>query len=112
MGIPYRLHRVAPFEGAALAPAHGQPVLPAALLVAVGDGHLLQDAVLDGGAAGGGFAVLVGVEDVLEFLLVGLRGCFDGGEGAVGAPEVGVAAVGVEGFGGDGGRGRGGGGGG
>lgn len=47
------------------------------------------------------FARFVAVEDVVEFFLVGFGGGGDGGKGAVGSPEVGVAAVWVERFGWD-----------
>lgn len=63
--------------------------------------HLLFHTVFYSRAADLRFPRFVAVEDVVEFLLVGFRGGGDGGEGAIGRPEVGVAAVGVEGFGRD-----------
>ena len=62
-------------------------------------GEVDVGAVFNGGAANAGFTVLVGGEDIEEFFLVGFRFVFDFGEGAVGGPEVIVAAIWVKRFG-------------
>lgn len=111
--VPQRFQKtglvvVAALEFLDLVRAHCQPGFDPPGFHARGPGELLVGAVFEGGAADGGFAVFVRVEDVHEFFVVGFGCCFDGGLGGVGFPEVGVAAVGEEGLGGDGGLGGGG----
>lgn len=95
------MHSVAPIKRPIVRPTHRHAVPPLPRVVAIIQRNLLLDAVLDRRAPNGRFPVLVAFEDILEFLLVGFGFGFDGGEGSVGGPEVGVAAVGVERFGGD-----------
>lgn len=66
---------------------------------------MLQRAVLQRGFADHRFSAFVAFQDVHEFLLVGFGGCFHFVAGLVGGPEVGVAAILVEGFGRDEGSG-------
>ena len=96
---------VASEEYLVLGPAHCHFGDPSALFDAVVQRQLLHDAILDRRPADGRFAIFVAFEDVLEFLLVGFVFGFDFGEGTVGGPEVGEAAVGIEGLGRDDGLG-------
>lgn len=105
---PHRLHNITPRKRLILPPAHRKPVAPTPLRVAIIHRHLLFHAVLDRCAPDLRFPLFVPVEYVEQFLLVGFRFGFDGREGLVVGPQVGVAAVGVEGFGWDGGGGGGG----
>lgn len=103
----YRLHDVTSLKRPVFPPAHHQFVPPPSRVVAIVHGQLLLDAVLHRRPPYLRFSLFVAFEYVEEFLLVGFRFGFDGREGLVGRPEVGVAAVGVEGFGGDDGGGGG-----
>jgi hypothetical protein len=78
------LHEVASPQARILFPTQTHLLVPAAIRVAVTQRYLLESAVLERGTGGLGFSEGVRVEDVEELLLVGLRGCFHGGEGGVG----------------------------
>lgn len=94
----YRLRGVTSLEHLILRPTHRHLVRPSPLVEAIIHRQLLEHAILDRRPPYCRFPVFVAFEYVLQFLLVGFRLRFDDGEGPVGAPEVGKAAIREEGF--------------
>lgn len=94
------MHHVTPLELLVLCPAHRHPARPPARAEALAHGRMLYGAVFERGPPDLRFALSVAVEDVGKFFLLAFRFALDFALGAVVRPEVGVAAVGVEGCGG------------
>ena len=61
---------------------------------------MFEGAIFEGTTADEGLSALEGAEDVVHFLGIGAVGGFDLFARGVGFPEMGVAAIGVQGLGG------------